>query len=344
MIPYEKLLVFTQAVLEKTGLDSEKSKHITEILVEGELLGHRTHGLQLLADYVRELEGNLMEKEGDYVILNDFKSILAIDGKYLPGPYLVNEAIEQCIKRVEDFGLATVTIQRCHHIACLAAYLEKVTKLNYMILIAASDPRNKTIAPFGGMTAVYSPNPWAIGIPTKAEPILIDISMSVTSNALVARSHRNHEKLPHKWLLDQNGEATDDPSTFFESPPSTILPLGGMDVGYKGFGLGLMVEALTNGLGGHGRSESPSRWGCSVFIQIIDPQRFGGVDSFLNESEFLKNECLNSKPADEKRPIRMPGIRGLELKKQQLVNGVELLEETENALIKLGSQYDLNFS
>lgn len=333
------LLQFSQEILQKAGLDKEKAFHTADILLEGELLGHRTHGLQLLPAYVAELEKDLMTKEGKATLLNDMGAVMAWDGNHLPGPWLVNKAIEEACKRAQQYGTAIVTIQKSHHIACLAAYLEKVSRQGFMILLACSDPRNKTVAPFGGLTPVYSPDPLAVGIPTESDPIMIDVSMSATSNGLVARAHRNQEKLPHHWLLDNQGNTSNDPATFFDNPPGSILPLGGLDSGYKGFALGLMVEALTSALGGYGRSDLPTLWGASVYIQVISPRGFAGEEAFRRETEYFKNQCLSSEPIDPARPVRMPGARGLELKQQQLAHGVSLLPETEKSLLETGKKY-----
>ncbi len=339
----QALLEFSQSILQKAGLDEEKAFHTADILLEGELLGHRTHGLQLLPAYITELEKDSMTKAGEATLLNDMGAVLALDGNYLPGPWLVNKAIEEACKRAAQYGTCIVTIQKSHHIACLAAYLEKVARQGFMILLACSDPRNKTVAPFGGLTPVYSPDPLAVGIPTESDPIMIDVSMSTTSNGLVARSYRNQEKLPHHWLLDNQGNTSNDPATFFANPPGSILPLGGLDSGYKGFGLGLMIEALTSALGGYGRSDLPTLWGASVYLQIISPQGFAGEVAFKRETEYFKNQCLNAEAIDPTKPVRMPGARGLELKQKQLESGVDLLPETAKSLAESGEKYGVRW-
>jgi len=52
----EDLVRFATALLDKAGLEADKSKVVAEILVDGDLLGHTTHGLQLLAPYLNDLE------------------------------------------------------------------------------------------------------------------------------------------------------------------------------------------------------------------------------------------------------------------------------------------------
>ncbi|MDZ7876580.1 MAG: Ldh family oxidoreductase [Saprospiraceae bacterium] len=337
----QTLLEFTSALLKKAGLSKKAADIVAKTLIESDLLGHTTHGLALLEAYVKDIEGGNMATKGKPICLNKKGAMEVWNGQYLAGPYLIELAIERAIKRVKRYGTYTIAIQKSHHIACLAAYLEVVARQNLMIYLSCADPRIKTIAPFGGKTPVYSPNPIAIGIPTSTDPIIIDVSTSATANGIVNQKYALGEKLPHAWLLGNDGEPTDDPTTFFQSPASTILPLGGMDSGYKGFGFGIMVEAMTNALGGFGRAEQPKNWGASVFLQIIDPSVFGGLEPFLTEVDFFKNAALQSVPLDASKPVRLPGSRGLELKKQQLENGVNLSETILASLKRLGEKYKI---
>ena len=103
-----------------------------------------------------------------------------------------------------------------------------------------------------------------------------------------------------------------------------MLPLGGTDVGYKGFGLSLLVEALTAAMSGFGRADAPSGQGSPVFIQLIDPGAFGGQAAFKRETTWLAEAARASKVRPGDPPVRLPGQRGLEQRRAQLADGVEL--------------------
>ena len=94
------------------------------------------------------------------------------------------------------------------------------------------------------------------------------------------RLRREGKRFPGHWALDDAGRPTDDPAVLFAQQPGTLLPAGGIDHGHKGYGLALMIEALTQGLGGFGRAEAPTGWGGSVFVQVTDPTAFGGSEAF----------------------------------------------------------------
>ncbi|MCB0530482.1 MAG: Ldh family oxidoreductase, partial [Saprospiraceae bacterium] len=206
-------------LLVKAGLAEARARIVAETLTEADLMGHTTHGLALLPLYLKQLESGNMAKSGEPETVQDLGAAITWDGHYLPGPWLVYQAITLATERAVMHPVVTVVIRRSHHIACLAAYLEKVARQGYFILLSCSDPINKTVAPYGGLKAAYSPNPIAAGIPTQSEPIIIDISTSATANGLVAQKHREGARLPYPWLLDSNGQPTDNPSAFFDDPP-----------------------------------------------------------------------------------------------------------------------------
>lgn len=317
---------FATGLLTQSGLPEKRAQAVAEILVEGDLLGHNTHGLQLLGPYLTSIEAGSMTLAGEPTVLADHGANITWDGHYLPGPWLIKEAIALAESRLPTTGMATVVIRRSHHIACLQSYLKAVTDRGHLILLTCSDPNpaNGSVAPHGGLRPLYTPNPFAAGIPTKGQAILMDISMSTTTNGLSNRLIKSGDTLPGEWVKDAEGNPTNDPKAVFSDPPGSILPLGGLDLGHKGFALGLLVEALTSALAGYGHAEAPDQWGASVFLQIIDPGAFGGLENFMKETSWMVDACHQNpvKPGDP--PVRMPGEAGLKRREEQLAHGVSL--------------------
>jgi len=320
------LIEFARSLLTAAGLDAAKAGAVAEILVEGDLLGHTTHGLALLAPYLGELEKGGMEKLGEPRVIADFPAAITWDGRRLPGPWLVLRALELAVTRARQAGTCTVAIRRSHHIACLAAYLQRVTDQGLMVLLSSSDPTVATVAPHGGRRGVMTPNPLAAAWPTDAEPVMLDVSMSITTNGLMKRLQAEKRLAPGEWLVDAGGRPTNDPGAPFSEPAGALLPIGGLDHGHKGYALGLMVEALTNGLPGFGRADPPEGWTAGVFIQVLDPALFGGKEEFLRETSHLANTCRASLPRPGVAGVRLPGEAGLRRRAAQLAHGVVLYE------------------
>jgi LDH2 family malate/lactate/ureidoglycolate dehydrogenase len=320
----QDLIQFAGELLAKCGLDSPKAVVVAETLVEGDLLGHTTHGLALLAGYLAEIEKGGMAGTGDPRVIADFPAAITWDGNKLPGPWLVRRAIDLAIERARANGTCTVVIRRSHHIGCLAAYLRPVTERGLVMVLSCADPAARGVAPHGGRREVMTPNPIAAGWPTEGDPVMLDVSTSTTSNALTRRAANEGRKFPGQWLVDGAGRPTDDPAAAFANPPGAILPLGGMEQGHKGYALGLMVEALTNGLAGHGRADAPTGWTASVFLQVIDPKLFGSLGNFTRETTHLAAACRATLPRPGFDRVRLPGEAGLKRRAEQMVSGVEL--------------------
>ncbi|MFM8555846.1 MAG: Ldh family oxidoreductase [Betaproteobacteria bacterium] len=319
-----ELLVFARTLLEAAALAPDIAATVAQTLLEGDLLGHDTHGLQLLGGYLRELDAGSMKRAGTPRVIAERSVVATWDGERLPGPWLVHEAIQWATPRAKLHGQASVVIRRSHHIACLAAYLEHPARDGLVVLVSSSDPAVASVAPFGGTTAVFTPNPIAAGFPTGGDPVMIDISASVTTNGMTARLRDGGERGRHAWWLDDKGCPTNDPSVLFGTPPGTILPLGGVDSGHKGYGLALLVEALTGGLAGHGRADPAEGWGATVHVQLFDPDAFAGLEACRRQTEHIARACRQSPAPAGGQPVRLPGERGLARKREQLERGVAL--------------------
>ncbi len=339
--PAADLVNFARELFHAAGCETEKAEVLAEILVEADLLGHTTHGLALAADYLLELESGGLCAAGQPKIIVERPALAVWDGERLPGPWLVVKALELACQRVRQSGVFCVAIRRSHHIACLEAYLGRATGQGLMALIACSDPSAASVAPFGGRSAVFTPNPLAVGIPTSGEPIWIDMSASITTNALSARLARAGDHFPGQWALDAAGNPTNDPAVVFSDPPGTLLPTGGCDHGHKGYALAWLVEALSQGLSGYGRRQKPTTWGASVYIQVIDPELFAGLEELTAEMDWTAAACLSSPPVDARKPVRLPGQAAWHRRLQGLANGVILHPGVLESLAPWASRFGL---
>jgi LDH2 family malate/lactate/ureidoglycolate dehydrogenase len=336
--PAAQLVRFAADLFRAAGLEDDKAGIVGAILVEGDLLGHTTHGLALAVPYLKAVLDGSMTAAGAPLVISDRGGALCWDGRRLPGPWLVARAIDQALARVGEHGITAVAIRESHHIACLASYLERATAKGCMILLACSDPSEASVGPFGGVEPVFTPDPIAIGIPTGGDPILIDMSASITTNGMTARLHNEGRRFPGPWGMTAAGQPTDDPAVLRANPPGTLLPTGGKDHGHKGYNLALAIEALSQGLSGHGRADPLTGWGASVYVQVMDPKAFGGTADFLRQTGFIAAACRRNPPAPGVQAVRLPGELSFARKREALERGVRLYPGIMEGLRPLAAQ------
>lgn len=320
----QDLIDFTRDLFRVEGLDEDKAQRTAELLVEADLMGHTTHGLALAPGYLREVREGRLARTGEPEIISDLAAVATWDGNYLPGLWLTARAVDEAVSRAEKFGIGAISIRRSGHIGCLAAFLRRATDRGMMLLVTCSDPSVATVAPFGGRKALFTPNPIAIGFPTDGDPVLVDISASVTTNAFSNRLAAEGKTWPHQWWLDAEGNPTTDGRVITTTPPGTILPAGGLDHGHKGYGLALVIEALSQGLSGFGRRDAPTTWGAATLVQAWNPAAFGGLDEFTAQTGWLAEACRANPPRPGADPVRVPGDSAARKRREQLERGVAL--------------------
>ena len=321
------------------GMEAGMAEAVTNVLVTGDMVGQRTHGMALCPQYLEQIEKGLMETQGAPAVIRDSGSVFVWDGRYLPGPWLVSQALEQACDRVGEHGVVTGVIRRSHHIACLAALIKQVTDRGLVVMLASSDPASGFIAPYGGKEPMFTPNPIAIGYPGSEQAVWIDVSTSITTVGMTKQKAAANTSFEHPWLMDANGNPTNDPHVIDPGAGGTLLPVGGLEYGHKGFGLSLMVEMLTHGLAGFGRPDAEKRWGAGVFLQVMDPAAFGGREDFLRQADYTIDHCHSNAPIDPAKPVRLPGEMAQKRLREAERSGIELSETVLEALTAKALKY-----
>ncbi len=322
MIAADALRGFAGDLFQAAGLAESKARAVARYLVEADLMGHTTHGLALAPWYLDSIAEGVMRKDGEPETLSDRGAAVCWRGNRLPGAWLVSQGLELCLERAARYGTATLAIGDSHHIGALAAYLREPAEAGFLVQIASSSPSGAQVAPFGGLDGVFTPDPVATGIPAPGEPILVDISASITTVNMAQRMIREGSRYDHPWVMTRDGEPSTDPRVVTQG--GTLLPAGGLDHGQKGYGMALCVEAATQGLAGYGRADAPKGTNAAVTITVHDPDAFGGREAFLRQTGWLAQACLASRPRDPERPVRLPGQAALARRRRALEHGVEL--------------------
>ena len=316
---------FAASLFAAAGLASDKAAAVSRLLVLTDAMGRGTHGLAQCPAYLDELAGGGMTKDGEPEIVRDTGPTIVWDGRYLPGLWLMEKALQTAFTRIAEHGVVTFAMRRSHHVGCLAALAKYATDRGCYVMLASSGPHTKFVAPFGGRQGLFSPDPFAIGFPAGATPVLFDACASLTTVSMTRAKVAAGQPFDHAWLLDSDGRPTRDPAVMEGGGPrGSLMLLGGMEAGHKGFGLALMVEALTQGLSGFGRRDEPTRWGASVFMQVIAPGAFAGRDAFEAQTAFFADQCRANAPIDPAAPVRLPGDQAARNMAAALEQGIGL--------------------
>ncbi len=109
---------------------------------------------------------------------------------------------------------------------------------------------------WGGRRATLGTNPLAFAapLPGGADPLVIDLAMSVAARGKIVAAERAGQAIPPDWAVDAQGNPTTDPKAALGG---VLLPIGGA----KGGALALMIEIMAAALTG-----SAYGWEASSFF------------------------------------------------------------------------------
>jgi LDH2 family malate/lactate/ureidoglycolate dehydrogenase len=251
-----------------------------------------------------------------------------LDGGNNNGMIAAFRATEATIQRAEASGLALVCFGNTWMTGRSAYYCEMIARAGLVVIHTVASP--PSVAPFGGTRPALGTNPIAFGFPTEGDPLVIDMGTSAFMGTDLQFRARLGTPIPEGVALGPNGHPTTDARA---ARRGALLPFGGPEGGYKGFGLALAMDALGALAGGMREADDVSGY---MFI-AFKPDLFLAPEDYRRQVT-RRIETIKATPRQEgAEEIRIPGERGYRTRARLLVEGIEIDRKIYNALGRLGA-------
>jgi hydroxycarboxylate dehydrogenase B len=291
-------------VLVAYGSTSENAAVVADHLVTSDLAGVRSHGFIRLPQYVDEILKGETDPVARPLRMPGGTGRTELDAARSFGQVAGVEAAELAEAAAKATGLGLVTVHEAGHTGRIGAYAEQLAERGCLAVVVCSGARmGHRVAPFGGREARLATNPIAFGIPSSSDPIVGDFSTAVAPEGVIRVMRNLGVPAPEGTLLSPDGVPTTDPAVLYEDPPGTILPLGGMQLGHRGFGLGLLVEAFATLLA-RDETDDRDRKGSNLAVLAVS------VDAdFASRTDRLIEYVRGAKPIEPAVPVMVPGER-----------------------------------
>ncbi len=334
---------FASQLFVAADVPIDEAKVIAASLVEANLRGHDSHGVMRIRDYIRQIRIGELVPGVEMLIRSETPAMLAADAQFGFGQVQARRLMERLMQKSDDVGVASGTLMRCGHIGRLGEWVELAAERGYAALVAVNDNGSlRVVAPPGGTEPQISTNPVAIGVPTGDGPLALDISTSVVANGKIRLALAEGVPCPDGWLLDGDGNPTNDPAVRRADPCGTIQPLGGAQAGYKGFGLGFLLDLLVGGLSGGFCPPQEDAAGCNNVLAIVwQPQQFAGIEHFLQQADELVASTRGSRRKEGVDKIRLPGDRSRQVRDERLRDGIPFDEGNWQRLVKTAAELNV---
>ena len=317
-------------IFEGAGVSGEEAQRVAHSLLLSNLMGHDSHGVIRVVQYVKALKDGILRAGERIRIVREADASALVDGGWGFGQTVCRQAMQLAMKKAKTRSISAVELFNSGHIGRLGEYVEMAAEANIIgIVMCNNHGGGRLTSPFGGIDARLSPNPLAVGIPTGGEfPLVVDMTTSVVAEGKIRVKKNRGEMLPEGWAIAADGKPVRDPSRFYGPPRGAILPFGGIS-GHKGFALAVVVDILSGALGGGGCSrEGVPTLGNGVFLMAIRIEAFTGTDAFHREVNTLIKYLKSSRLMPGFDAILVPGEIEHMFQRQREEEGVFVDDET----------------
>jgi len=335
-----ELTSFATSLLAAGGLGAAEAAVVGDSLVQANLRGHDSHGVMRVPYYLDQLAKGELHAGKKLQILKEEPALIMADGQWGFGQSLARELMDRVIEKARTAGTCVGTLIHSGHIGRLGEYAEQAAAAGAVSLIMVNTHgAARRVAPVGGTAPRLGTNPLAFGAPEPDGPLILDFGTSATAEGKVRVKKIAGQTCPDGWLLDCEGQPTNDPNTLYGTPPGTIRPMGG-DQAYKGFGLALMIEIFAGALtGGVTIRERPiNQLGNCVFMMAIDPGGLCGVQHYASEIAQLVKFIRDCPTVPGVEEISLPGDPERRVMAARLATGVPLDDGNWQALVQLAEK------
>ena len=325
--PAIELQHFAASAFVAAGLADPDARVMADSLVMSDLRGTHSHGIVRLPFLIDRLRKGGANATPDIRVLRDAPATALLDGDRALGAITAARAMDLAVTKARSQGIGFVAatnsdfIGACAHFAMMALPHE-------MIGIAWTNGA-PGMAPWGGRGHTIGNNPIAFAAPGGAQgPIVLDMALSVAAGGRVRLAAKKNERIPSGWLIDRDGQDTDDPDDLVNG--GALLPLG-----YKGYGLAVFGEILCGVLTGSRILSEVPAWFSETHREVANGHMHIAIDiaRFIAPADFKKRiddlaTMLKATPlipgVDE---ILLPGERAWRARQSQALDGISLPAE-----------------
>ena len=311
----EKLSIIA---LEKLGFSQHDASLITRNIIDGELVGKKSHGFIRILNTKKRVDAGKVNVDGQSEIIKNTDNQLYVDGRRKPGFVVCYESLEIAMEKAKKSGMVMVGLKDLGVTGYIGSYARTAAENDLVYIGFHNSPGG--LVPHGSTEAIWGTNPLTIGVPTDKSPAILDMASSLTTWGDLMVSKNEGKTIKDGVAIDGEGNVTSDPEKAMEGG---ILPVGG----HKGSGIAFMVEMLAGALTGSMVGDAvEGGWGS--FYILINPASFRSIDEFKKDAGLAITRLKESKKMKDVSEIYYPGERSYKLRQRNLESGEIEISET----------------
>lgn len=343
----DRITQISYDLLRAVGSKESHARTVAEHLTNANLSGHDSHGFIRIIQYVREINDGDINPTAEPEVLNESSTTAQLDANSTFGQVAMTAALEIGMAKAHEHGLSLVNVSNHEHTGRVGTYAESAAKEGFASLMCSGyvgGPNLMAVAPFGGTVRKLSTNPFVIAFPYNDDgPVLLDFATTISAEGKLRVARAKGATLPDYWTITADGTPSNDPNTYYEG--GSLLPIGGLHGGHKGYALSFMVTLFGAVLAAvatpemqNARATSDTMLYGSTQI-LIDLQRLGSLDLIKAQVDGIVSYVKDTPMREGYSEVLYPGEFEIRNRKQRRADGLYIEDATWNGVTELMSQY-----
>jgi L-2-hydroxycarboxylate dehydrogenase (NAD+) len=357
-VPYisiDMLRSFMKDVLLAVGVPPDDAETCTDVIIRSDMRGIESHGIGRLKYYYDRIKAGQHKVITEIEVVREGPTTAVLDGHHGMGMVVARHAMQMAIDKARAYGMGSVAVRNSTHFG-IAGYYPLMAVKAGMIGMAFTNAR-PAMAPTFGVQPMLGTNPIAFGAPTDEDcPFLYDGSTPISQRGKIEVKCRQEKPIPAGWVINELNQTITDPGevmTGLDRGKAAFLPLGGEGetlAGYKGYGLGTMVEIFSSalqcgsfmyGLTGIAPDGKKQPFKLGHFFMAIDVEQFCPLEEFKKTTGEILRELRASTKAPGKTRIYTAGEKEYEKELSTRVEGIPVIPNLQKEIKFLQSELGL---
>jgi L-2-hydroxycarboxylate dehydrogenase (NAD+) len=343
IVSVDRLRQFMTDAFCAVGMSERDARAVAELMAAADLYGADGHGVFRLPQYIRRIQAGGVNPKPNIRLVRERAGMALVDGDNGMGHLVMRFATRTAIEKARSSGVAWAGARMSNHAGPALLYVRMAAAEGMAALYFCVGNANH-LAPWGGLELLLSTNPIAVAVPGLNEPtVVLDMATTVAAYGKIKTHAQQGKPMPEGWMIDRDGRPFTDAKRAAEA---LLLPLGGMEVGYKGYGLALVLGLLAGTLNdaAMGRdvidfnADDASVTNTGHTIVAIDPSAFGDPTEFRRRVDRVVRDIRASERLPGVERITVPGERSGEKHAARLASGVSLSPALKTSLDKVAME------
>jgi LDH2 family malate/lactate/ureidoglycolate dehydrogenase len=327
--PADRIEAFATAALIAAGTDPSAARSVADALTETSLRGVDSHGIRLLVHYTKVVQRGRINPRPALSFTRTDRSTGIVDADNGFGHHASYFAVDHAVSLAQETGIAAVSVINSSHFGSAGCYVLRPAEKGFVAIgVCNSD---SFVLTHDGLKPFHGTNPLAFAAPVPgARPFLVDMATSVIPWNRVQDLMNEGMPLPPDVAVDSDGAPTQVPAH-----SAALLPLGGINYGYKGAALASMVEVLSavitgmphcSRLLGMAGPDFVTHRRLGHFFIVIDPGKFVSREAYSQAMEAYLAD-LRALPGRKNMKVMAPGDREWATEDDRQLHGIPVADQ-----------------